>query len=768
MKHGHFELVIDKIVVFGMAGSGKTCTVHVLLRLAPPDSRSSTPLMKRPVEVLFVSVDDKKQWKIRTLEETLDTIAEVIKSRMPQQQAEAQSDAGPASPGQQPSHTTASQSPRPTPEKTSTSTPEAAEKSTPSSEKKPTGVQSEEGEVTLSSLLQSSEVDEGFVSLINSSPLSQMPILRLRQVLLLDSGGQPQLHEVLPVFLNGASKFLYVHKLYESLGKRPMIRYFKKDKVVGEFPASQTNEDTLKLCIRTMSSMSCKNPDLPPSKLLFLATHRDMVAEEELDGVLDALHKKLKEILLPRFKDRIIYCNEKGEEFVFTLNAAKPEKGDRECGEAIRECLNKEEEGSPVVKVPLRWHALYQKLVEVMEGLGKKVLSREQCRQVAESIEIEEESCEEALAFFNRLNMLFYFSEHLPELVFVDPQIVLDKVTELVEESFRMIQGTTLKATPGERLKFREYGQVTEEFLKEFDSHYEPPLFTAKELIKLLKGLLVFADLSEGVYFMPCLLQVVKSEVVSQYRVSGEKALALHFPDSGPLLGMFCSTVAYLLSPENSHPCPWKVVTNEAGTPKCLKRNVVQFTIPKMAGTVSLIDHFTHFEIHVCTHPKKMSQMWQLAHDAVFAGLKKAGKTIGYKNNTPVPAIVCPAHPATPHPATVDKDCVWTCSQMPSVAYGDVAEDTIPWMSVCNIHCKLLYMYIQQYGKMYHVICFRTCFRVYGTCLVVFLYLTFFLFISASEATERETSETTSQQPTPAGEWSLVVYMVVCVIGKCA
>ena len=177
-----------------------------------------------------------------------------------------------------------------------------------------------------------------------------------------------------------------------------------------------------------------------------------------------------------------------------------------------------------------------------------------------------------------------------------------------------------------------------------------------------MKGLLVFEDLSEGVYFMLCLLQVVSSEVVSQYRVSSEKALALHFPDSGPLMGMFCSTVAYLLSPENAHPCPWKVVENKAGSPKCLNRNVVQFTIPKMTGTVSLIDHFSHFEIHIHTLEIKRAELWQLAHDAVFAGLKKAGKTIGYKNNMPVPAVVCPAHPATPHPATVDKDAAWCCS----------------------------------------------------------------------------------------------------------
>lgn len=91
---------------------------------------------------------------------------------------------------------------------------------------------------------------------------------------------------------------------------------------------------------------------------------------------------------------------------------------------------------------------------------------------------------------------------------------------------------------------------MTEKFLDEFKSHYQPPLFTPKELMTLLKKLLVLAEMSEDVLdFMLCLLQVVTLEVVEEHRVSGEKALALHFPGNGPLMGMFCSTVAYLLSP---------------------------------------------------------------------------------------------------------------------------------------------------------------------------------------------------------------------------
>ena len=687
---GHIELGIDKVVMYGIAGSGKTSALAAMLGRDPLTIRCSTPLMKRPINVRFMCVDEKTEWKVRSVKQMKDAVAEVMHSRMSEQKAEAQSSASPASPSQQLSPTTPSQSLRPTSEKTNTSTPEAAGKSTPSSEKKPPDrEQSEAEEVSLESLLQSSEVDEEFVSLINTAPPSSEPILRLIQTLVLDSGGQPQFHELMPVFLNGASEFVYVFNVSESLDIRSMIRYFDKEgTLVWEFPASQTNEETLKQCTCSMSSLTAKNPDVPLPRVLFLATHPDMVAVDKLPGVLDTLHKKLREILLPKFKDQIIFCNKEGEDFIFTMNAAKPVKKDKECAEAIRKCLSGDREGRRVVvKVPLRWHALYYKLVEVSEGLRKKVLSREQCGRVAESMKIDEGSCEEALNFFNRLNMLFYFPDILVDLVFIDPQIVLDKVTELVEESYRMSQGRKnqpLCPIQGDRLKFRDYGQVTEKFLSKFESHYEAPLFTPKELVTLLKGLLVFADLSEDVYFMPCLLQVVSSEVVAPYRVSKEKALAVHFPKSGPLMGMFCSTVAYLLSPEHAQ---WEVVKKEAGTPICLNRNVIQFTVPNVAGKVSLIDQFTHFEIHVHTHPKKTAQMWKLTHDTVFAGMKEAKKTLGYVNNTPVPAIVCPAHPATPHPATIDGDLVWTCSKG-SGEFGDVPEGSLPWWTICNTHSE--------------------------------------------------------------------------------
>ena len=66
MLLGFIQLDIDKVVMFGIAGSGETCALAALLGLDPPELRCSTPLMKRPIEVVVVYVDNLLQWERKT------------------------------------------------------------------------------------------------------------------------------------------------------------------------------------------------------------------------------------------------------------------------------------------------------------------------------------------------------------------------------------------------------------------------------------------------------------------------------------------------------------------------------------------------------------------------------------------------------------------------------------------------------------------------------------------------------------------------------
>ena len=82
---------------------------------------------------------------------------------------------------------------------------------------------------------------------------------------------------------------------------------------------------------------------------------------------------------------------------------------------------------------------------------------------------------------------------------------------------------------------------------------------------------------------------------------------------------------------------------------------------------VTLIDTYTHFEIHV-TIPDECAndlcpRIFPIVHKAIFKGVHKATLNLGYYNSSPSSALLCPCDRADAHVATAD--CVigyWTCT----------------------------------------------------------------------------------------------------------
>ena len=125
------------------------------------------------------------------------------------------------------------------------------------------------------------------------------------------------------------------------------------------------------------------------------------------------------------------------EKLIFEINALKPDELDKKTAERVRRYIL--EQCRPIkVKLPLRWQAFEEKLRSIAERLGRMVLSRQECLQVAESLGLEEDSFDLALEHFHTVSLMFYFRSILPKTVFVDPQVLLDKVSELVEFMFEL------------------------------------------------------------------------------------------------------------------------------------------------------------------------------------------------------------------------------------------------------------------------------------------------------------------------------------------
>ena len=714
MKHGYSDTDVTKVVMMGIAGSGKSTALDTIMEEEPlaKEERDSTPIMKRPMKTMVIIVDGKTKWVKKEQDQftahlatrmgvnSADSTPILSSSPIPSPDASAHpppksNTVSTPSGSSEASHMSSSHLATPGTSITTQSTTDALLQSDPSLPP----------ELSVDSLLKSTEVDEEFISLISQATGSPKPSTNERWVFLLDSGGQTEFQDAFSVFLPHTSVCVFVFKLSEALDSYPDIEYYRSGRRIGKCQQSLlTNRDIFGKYMQTMYSYNSKaqltsvnqprttkqscpavvgsletlsddtfTGRLPP-RILLLGTHRDLKHMCKRETVQQK-NESLEEMIPEKLKKQVIYREKK--KLIFEINGLKPDDIDKKMADTIRHCIVNECP-SRRERTPWRWHVFSHKMKSISRRLNRNVLSRDECLKIAESVGLERESFEFALEFFHNLSIIFYYPKILPDVVFVDPQVLLDKVTELVQVTFELQDPDPIApCLPLGWEQFDKFAEVTKDFLENerFSSHYHKQVFTRKHLTTLLEKLLVFAKLSPDIWFMPCVLKHLKPHEISQYCVS-DSPLLIHFPDGVPQHGVYCSLVAHVLSAANQHPSAWKVRMTDKH-PACLYRNCIQFQVKDYGGSVALVDRYMYFEVHVHTLPRKLVELWNHVQNAVFNGIESVLITLGYSSNTPSPAILCPIHTMSAHPAPV-RDGEWICSSTNDC--GEVEDLNIPWL----------------------------------------------------------------------------------------
>ena len=682
MKKGSIRAQINKILLYGAPGTGKSSLLDLFIGNPPRGVRTSTPLAARPITMFHIDIT-YKEWKKLPPEERKRILARAIAAHLPPHATRSPegSDSGedsdsdemegginPKCRDAEDRSSTHDQNPRVHP--VSLSSPTVARK--PNSKRK--------------NSLPSVTIHDKLIQLMDECFESGKPLPTFHKLYLIDSGGQPQFHEVLPIFLRRMSLYIFVFKLSEELATKPMVEYFNgSGQCVGTpYQSAQSNQQLLNHCLCTMHTH--RSDTKSGGECLVVGTHRD---EEHkcTSETRKEKNKKLADILLPAFQDEIIYYKLPPEsELIFPVNAKDPVEFDKCIAKNVQGLVL--DECKPVsIDVPLQYFSLEILLEEVSLSLDRGVLSKEECLRAAKDLYFDEHTLDAALQFLDEISVVFYFPEILEGVVFTDPQVLLDKVTELVEKIFCLREniGGEAIGLPGSWQKFKEHDIISLKLLQkeEFSKHYVPEIFAPVDLVKLFKELLIIADFNASEYIMPALLPVLEKEKIHEYRVSNDSILAplaLSFPLGGPRLGTYCSLTCFLVSHDNQFPSPWKIVLlPHSNTPVCLNRNCTRFSVPGFPGSVTLIDTLKHFEIHVHTVEKVCSKMSSIVSRAIFAGLKKATLVLGYDNSIPSKALLCPCDNdgSDPHVA-IFGDGIWTCSQNTN-AFGDLTSRELPW-----------------------------------------------------------------------------------------
>ena len=478
-----------------------------------------------------------------------------------------------------------------------------------------------------------------------------------------DTGGQSMFHETLPVFVHNTMFGMVTVKLNEKLDSYPKVEYYIRGERVGEpFDSTFTHLETFHHCMRVVRS-TC-DPQTSP-KLAFVGTHKDLQGECP-DEDVKMKEKRLKEIIPPVLEDSIVTC---GGSLLHAVNVKLLGDDDKKIISMLRRKMMEELRKKKPSRIPLRYVALELAFRRLAKEQSKSVLSKEECFEIAVTYNFDQESFEAALKYLHGLKLIFYYEEVLPNVVFIDAQALLDKITELVIHSLAQHSKSTSDLF-GALKKFVKCGIVTMEILSEFKSHYIFNVFRREDLIEVFIHLRIMAKVGDEEYLMPCLLKRVKGLPCLVPGMSSlvVPALLFYFGADGPQLGVYCFLLSSLITDAG-----WKLL-KEGRYPVQVCRNQAKFELPGgNPGCVTITDSFSSF-FHVAIEPpedtsdERIREIYEeecsTIREAVLTGIRKASQKLNYITSIPKVAFACSKHEATSfHPATVFGKDLLICTE---------------------------------------------------------------------------------------------------------
>ena len=444
------------------------------------------------------------------------------------------------------------------------------------------------------------------VTLIKTCLASQK-ILELKLLHFVDSGGQPQFHEVLPAFIHNTTLIILVLKLNESLDACSRAQFCDKEGATYTNISSAiiNNQEVLEGQIQTLQAKPSGLSDDRKAMVVVVGTHRDeeeqMINEKAYPETRSQKNKKLKNLFFPLLASLLIMFRPP-DEIIFPVNVLNPNEDDWEVLRVLRRKIMEAGLFSKY-KIPVGWFLLEQDIRKFSENKGRKVVSMSECVTIAATFQINQEILEAALLYFHSLSLFLYFPNILPDVVFVSPQVPVDCLFQLVAFQYKISHGIEKDFKPKD-IECLKKGIVRMEMVESdaFSCCFFPSLYSPSKAIKLYQCLCIAAPLSNREYLMPFLLPVMpKTEIAN------------HIPSNcfvAPLLivfknkftskvtsipnGVFCGLVACLLSKYQ-----WNICFNKDNGIKCMARNIVILSKSNPPATLTVVNTQSYLKFYI-------------------------------------------------------------------------------------------------------------------------------------------------------------------------
>ena len=437
LREGSVIVEIIKLVLMGPPGVGKTSFLHLLFNWPAPKYHNSTAIASRPIRAIKRVVGEKHGsiWERMEGVELLRKVMEALPNFLDSKEVDNES----------------------TPS-TSSSVDECRNVPTSFIEAQHTDQQHIASDEPMTHKIASGATNLDPKSIIDSNaPYFSDQILDVLAkrntskglhastwIHVLDSGGQPQFADVSRAFLRGNCLNVIVTKLNESLSDKPKFLYSFHGQVVHQPSLLQmTNLQLIEYFVRSIASAKhtvAKGFDKIDFKPLFciVGTNYDHThGITALFRELELLHEKNSQLLraLHEFRDHFIFYNELEDEFIFPVdNTCKWNR--KQISEDIRSRITSYENVAAKVEIPIRWYVFELRLKEVAEKVDHGMVSLNRCIEIGQELKMKAFDTTHCVEYLNSLSLVLYFPDVNDNVIFTNPQYLVNLVTSIIRASF--------------------------------------------------------------------------------------------------------------------------------------------------------------------------------------------------------------------------------------------------------------------------------------------------------------------------------------------
>ena len=539
------------------------------------------------------------------------------------------------------------------------------------------------------------EFQRGLQDLVLQSGVSGVQdVLVSHSIRIVDSGGQPQFHDLLSIFIPELSGLVSVFKLSEPLAVRGEVAFFKEgEQTCTPYESHYTNEQVIRHDLQVLQSEATRCGVQHMPNLAFVGTHLDTYSPESCSESPDQKDEKLKSIvteMLPEeMQTSVISTGGSLNHITFRINARKPKMADFQKVDQLKHLLLSKSRAKSR-DLPLKWYGYEIALHLLMQELDRQCLSRRECEFIGHKLGFDLPSLNGALEYLRQLNILSFF-DVLPGVVFGSSQVILDKITELVTCNLELKDASG--AITGAQRKFLQQGIVSLDILQSptLSKHYIEGLFEPQHLLDVLESKLVVTRVNQNEFMMPCVLEV--SDIYPSLPVPKgniRSSFVLHFSKKSPMLGIYCCTISYLLTKAG-----WKLLS-KGGEVVQVARNSIIFEFPrKLAGKLTFLDPLSSYlevavELPEIVAHKHSAALFREIRDTFITAVQQAMRNLNYEVRTPELSFLCPEQSSrcstSPHLATVDESGeLLTCSRNPGTVCHPLSPDQKMWLPISKL-----------------------------------------------------------------------------------